>query len=411
MKRTSKMALGAAGGLVVAGVVAVGIHESGSSSPASPGAAGTVAADPAVAEALAAEQCSYMTKPGDENGTNTVVLVSRTGLMGGASLPTQLLDALGETSGGQDAPVGSLTLITVGGKNERPRVVLDGAALTDPKAGEKRAERLAAKLPACVTAALDATPGATEPGSDELLAQQVAAQAAQDRVVVVSDGEANTGLLDLRTQNYAHGDPADAVARVADVGQLPKFDGINVTYFGIGQNRTEAERTWLRNFYTEMCIAAGGSCTVAKDLVPVDTEARNVPADPPLEAVTAIAAGPKTVYRVDSAAFAANSTDLVDADAVVAALTSIAETAKNNRVQKITVGGHACDDTSPVSELVQISQQRADKIAGLLQQQGVAAAITATGFGAEQPVSGPEPDGTYTFAQCAANRRVEIVLG
>ena len=400
------------GTALITAVIGIGVHQSGAAKPTQSASAGQVVAEPSVADALADKECSFLTKSGDEDAVHTVVLMSRTGVMAGASLPAALVTELSSTTGGTGEPVGSLTLITVGGADEQPRIVLNRAALTDPKAGTGRAERLAKKLPDCVTTALDATAGAQQEGSDELLAQQVAARAADTRLLVVSDGEANTGLLDLRIQTYPQGDPADAVARVKAAGQLPDFAGLEVTYYGIGQNRTEAEHLWLSTFYESLCTASGGTCTIEKDLVPIsETATHAVPDDPPLKAVTTVAAGPKTVYRVDSASFQADTTELVDPAAVAVALRTIADTAVLSRAQAITVSGHTCDDASPTAELMQLSKDRAEKIAELLRAQGVTTTITATGHGAGAPIAGPEANGTYTRAQCAANRRVEIVVG
>ena len=66
----------------------------------------------------------------------------------------------------------------VGGGGEQPRVVVDGGALTDPKAGEARRARLGSTLTRCLTQVLDAAPYQREDGSDELRALQVAARLA-----------------------------------------------------------------------------------------------------------------------------------------------------------------------------------------------------------------------------------------
>lgn len=398
---------------LVAAVIGLGVYHSRQDTrPTTPAVAGQTVTESSVTEALTAKKCTFLTRAGDPDAMRTVVLVSRTGAMADLGLPSALLTELVKTAGGAGKPVGSLTLMTVGGGNgEQPRVVLNQAALSDPTAGTERSKRLAEQLPECLATALEASTGPAQAGSDELRAQQLAARTANTQMFVVSDGEANTGLLDLRTQNYPYGDPGVAVASIRAGGQLPNFAGRHVTYYGIGQNRSEAERSWLTTFYSELCQASGGTCTIANDIVPVSEDAsRTVPDDPPLTAISAIAHGPSTVYRVDSASFKARSTDLVDKDAVTAALRNIAGDADRLHVRSVSVYGHACDDGSSAAALLQISEDRAQKIAALLRQLGLAATITATGLGAQDPIAGPEPDGTFTSAQCAANRRVEIVV-
>lgn len=397
----------------VISVIGVGVHFSTPDLPQQPSNSNEVVTESSVAAALTENKCTFLTKSGDDGGIHTVVLMSRTGVMAGATLPNAVLSDLVDTAGGDGTPVGSLTLITVGGgTEEQPRVVLNRAALSDPKAGSARAARLGEHLPQCLTAALQATAGPQQAGSDELRAQQVAARAADTRVVVVSDGEANTGLLDLRAQAYPYGDPAAAAGRVDTAGQLPDFANLDVTYYGIGQNRSEAERSWLATFYGALCAAAGGTCIIAKDLVPVAaTTSHAAPDDPPLRAITPVSEGPTNVYRVDSASFRANSTALVEPAAVMAALREIVDYATRAQAQSVHVYGHACDDGSPPDTLVGIAEDRAQMIADLLRDLGLEATVTHEGLGAQNPVAGPDADGTFTTAQCAANRRVEIVVG
>lgn len=422
MKRNTKIAAAIGVAAVVAvGAVAVLEQKPSGAADHDRSIGGIVAADPSVHQALTDNQCPYLTEPASPGARHTVVVMSRTGLMASAGLPTGVLRELSETAGGAGDPVGALTLVTVGGDGEAPPTVLDGAALTDPSAGSARRERLLNRLGECVDVALDAAPTPGTEGSDELRAQQAAARIAQaakragtdTRVVVISDGEANAGSLDLREQNFPAGDPAAVASRVAAANELPTFGGLPVSYYGIGQNQTQAGRSWLTSFYTSLCEAAGGDCSVLDDHVPVaeDVPAR-IPADPPLAPVSPVAGVASTTFRVDSAAFRPDTTDLVDPASVRSALRKVASDITRRSTRQVLVVGHACDDSGSRAGQERIAWSRAETVGALLAQMpGVdPGRINTVGRGVSEPLAGPEPDGRYTQAQCAANRRVEIIL-
>lgn len=384
---------------------------------------GTTIENEAVARAAVEGGCSYLTEPGDSAGPSHVVLLSRTGAMAGALLPNELMDDIVGSAGGGSDPIGSLTVVLVGGDREQPRVVVDRGALTDPTAGDARRTRLGATLDECLTGVLDAMPRQREDGSDELLALQVAARLASAgeggsaSLAVVSDGEANAGILDLRTMDYPTTRPARAVKAVVEAGQLPRLEGIPVVYYGIGQNRDEADRGWLADFHSGLCAAADGeSCAVRDSRVPLaEVDDADVPADPPLLAVASSVPGlthARSTYVVDAAVFRPDSTEFAEPAKVRASLGVVRQAVAAGDVRTVLVVGNACDDGSPEDGLRAISEARAERVADALRSgPGLGRVeVLASGRGADVPVAGPSADGTFSSADCARNRRVEITL-
>ena len=412
----------AVGGLATAAVV-VSLAAYADPAPSTP--TGTTIENPAVARAAANGGCSYLARPGEPSGTSYVVLVSRTGAMAGAELPNSLMSDIVDSAGGGGAPVGSLTLVLVGGGGEQPHVVLDGGALTDPTAGDARRARLGSTLAGCLTQVLDAAPYQRKDGSDELRALQVAARLALSasddgatRLAVVSDGEANAGLLDLRTMGYPTSQPAEVVAAIAKDRQLPRLSGLEVAYYGIGQNRDEAERSWLVDLHRRLCSAAGARlCKVLDARVPVTDRKADAPADPPLRAVARAVSGlpgvdARSTYLVDAAVFQPDSTEFAEPAKVRASLAVVRRAVAAGDVHAVEVVGNACDDGSPEAGLRAIAEARAERVADALRSgPGLGDVdITASGRGADVPLAGPSADGTFTPEDCAQNRRVEITL-
>lgn len=409
-----QVGIGVAGAVAVIGVMVVA--GKGAGSPVADPSKSIASA--AVASALTAAGCDQLLTQAPAGATNTVLLVSRTGVMAGAGIPDVVSRALVASAGGGNNPVGGITVVMVGGIGEHPTVVADDAALMDPSAGSARQGRIAANLGGCLTTMLDAARLPSAPGSDELLAEQVAGQAAQaarqggsSRVslFVISDGEANTGLLDLRQQGFDVLTPASVVRRVAQRNEAPSFEGLNVTYVGLGQGLDGASRAWLTSFYTGLCTAAGGTCRTSADQVPVGPVSGKVAVDPAITAIAPVPGVPNA-FEVSAAAFQADTTSLVDPALVSSQLRQIEAQLRTAPGAVARVVGHVCDDGSPAAALQLLSVERARAIAALLTEAGVPSnQVTAIGVGATQPTAAST--GLPQAAACSAERRVDITIG
>ena len=217
---------------------------------------------------------------------------------------------------------------------------------------------------------------------------------------------------------YLTSRPADVVSAIAEDHQLPRLSGLEVAFYGIGQNRDEAERSWLVDLHQRLCSAAGArSCKVVDDRVPVTDRKANVPADPPLRAVAPAVSGlpgvdARSTYLVDAAVFRPDSTEFAEPAKVRASLDVVRRTVAAGDVHAVKVVGNACDDGSPDAGLRTIAEARAETVADALRSvPGLGDVdITASGRGANVPLAGPSADGTFTPEDCARNRRVEITL-
>jgi outer membrane protein OmpA-like peptidoglycan-associated protein len=365
-------------------------------------------------------ECRQLLAEGPAKGPRSVIVLDRTGRLASAQIPGRVVDALVRTAQDDDPEkLGSVSLLTVGGGAGDTHLLADNAALMDPTAGTARQGRIAEGLPACLRTLASEAPAPSRTGSDVLYALQRGARLAQSareagsedvRLYVVTDGEANHGLLDLRRQGYPDAHPASVVRRVVDDGNVPDLAGLDVELIGLGQELPEAERGWLEDFYLGVCEAGGGTCTVSSETVPTDAadDGEQVPEDAPLSVLRSVPDAPAGTVAVDPAAFVPDSTDLVDPAQVAAALRPLSRDLASGRVAGADVVGHACDDGSPRDGLVTLSLARAEAIKGLLvgKDQALSSAVTATGVGADHPVA--VPAGSTEDERCAAQRTVVI---
>jgi len=414
MKITRKhCVVGAAGAAAVVGIAVAAHAGIGASGASVAGGDGIAITAPGVASTLSRSGCGQLLTKAPAGSPLTVLLVSRTGAMAGAGIPDAVSRALVAAAGGAGKPVGAVTVVTVGGRGEQPRTIANAASLMDPRAGTARHDRIAAGLSGCLTKLLAAAPLPQKVGSDELRAEQLAGQAAQAaiqagstvRIFAIGDGEANTGLLDLRAQGFGVQPPAAAVRRVEAQRQLPDFSRVAVTYVGLGQDLDGRGRSWLTAFWSKLCRSAGGTCAVSADQVPLADPRGTVPADPAVSAISAIP-GASTRFEVNAAAFEADSTRLV-APALVRSELQVVRQALASRPSALAeIVGHVCDDGSPQAGLIRLSRQRAEAIARLL---GVPSGrVHVSGVGAAEPPA--NTGGMSADEACAAARRVDVLI-
>jgi outer membrane protein OmpA-like peptidoglycan-associated protein len=363
------------------------------------------------------DNCSALFSAPVGDGPHMVLMVDRTASSQRLALPPAVTEAL--THAAQAS--GRVSLLAADGPGAPAHWVLQNAALNDGSldADTRRHARIAELAAGCVDASVQqVTP--TREGSDLLAGLQQVADAVHDdptaQVVVLTDGLANAGGLDLDL--LAVGDVAatDVVTGLQDGGLLPHLAGQSVTFSGIGQlageQPAQPARDWLRQLYAELCTrSGGGSCTVDVADAPVQHDDTSVPlpADPPV-----VLPGVRAVSMPGSCELTVSSALLFDPDSAQLRSGATGELAPLADLLvrtggRATVVGHT-SSAGDADGQRNTSEQRASAVAGLLAELGVSpSALAATGVGAADPVAADRsPDGSLLEPQAAQNRRVVV---
>lgn len=385
------------------------------------GCAGTTGTARPGASKTDLSQCQkrFSGKPG--SGPLTTVIADRTASAGVQVLPgaiaKQLVDAARHN--------GAVTILGVDGGTP-VSVVRDGSLMSNEVSNldSARAGRIALQAPACVEA-LAATAKPTHGGSDVLQALQVGARgvpaevrrSGQGTLVLLTDGLANVGALDLRTIPVAASDPAAVVRKLAEAGQVPQLDGLTVTIAGLGSlaagpvNQVTAH--WLVVLWTKICQAGGArSCTVADGLGSGEAKAGAVtlPKDPrvPLPEVRSVSISPTTCRLTLPAAlsFGADSTKLLPGAG--AALGPVVQLLRANPDATASLRGHMASVGNDIAFTVQRAQAVADAIgaAGIAPRR-----LTVSGAGSTEPaVNDRDAAGNLVESLAEQNRRVDVIV-
>lgn len=388
------------------------------------GCAGASASNPTTTspDTPAAEDCAWMTASSAGSGPGVVLVSDGTGSTQQRPLPAAAISALQTAQSGE----GTVSLLAVDGPTGQPRWVLSGAALSVPSlADTARGSRLEDLAIGCTQAAArSATP--RRPGSDILAALQAVArqerQTGGTEVVVLTDGLATGRVLNFDRLALGKVKASSVVAQLRRAGELPHWDGLRVTFAGLGDTAPEQipgglsqpTRDWLTTFYLQLCDASGArSCaSVPAQGEPV-TPLGGLPADPApvtLEQPSVVVLGPDTVATLPgSVLFAPDSATLISGEALETALSRIARAYQSGA--RITVTGHTALDGTKAGR-GRLSRARAQVVADALVARGVPrSAIAVAGVGATQRVAvDRRPDGSWDEDAARANRRVVITL-
>lgn len=236
------------------------------------------------------------------------------------------------------------------------------------------------------------------------------------RVLLATDGLANTGCADLRGTGFDRGEIAMIVEGCARAGELPDLSGVEVAirgigYVGAGNPPSSPQTTWLVELWRAMCTAAkAASCRV-------ESAGRTVPATGPGDPIaepaiefptgrTVTAGTVTTIVLPDSLLFATDRAEvspeamrqLDDAARTLAALGPVS----------VVVAGNT-DSRGSKARGEELSQARADAVRVELLKRGITH-VTARGDSDRHPVCTPEySGGVPDYRAMACNRRVEIV--
>jgi outer membrane protein OmpA-like peptidoglycan-associated protein len=252
------------------------------------------------------------------------------------------------------------------------------------------------------------------PGSAILEAIGAASRERPERILVVSDGLANGGALDLNVVGF-DADPG-AVAEQLDHAGLfePNLDGMEILWTGLGESTTplpQPVRTSLQATWDEILASAGATVTFDTRTGPL---AGAAPAGPaavlPEDGVHVPAVEPVTLpcgtrITVPAALLFEPDSTVLRPDADPGVFADIAGRLAAHPDWTATVTGHTADFGS-VSGQRELSEQRASVVAAELVRLGATAEqIKTRGAGATEPAppsSGPGGD------SAARHRRVVI---
>jgi outer membrane protein OmpA-like peptidoglycan-associated protein len=273
-----------------------------------------------------------------------------------------------------------------------------------------------------VTAAADV--GATQPGTDVLGALRAAAQwldqgKGPKQLFVATDGLDTGGCAGLTGSSFD--DPAEiqAIAQVCvgAGGEIKpgELAGVGVTFVGLGQPGpdhpvpTTAQSAWLTGLWQKLASTAGASSCVIEPSTAVVTSPlrQKSPATGATDPPVGFGDGRAEQYSVPAA-----SLFPVDQAVMLGSgrqeLNDIAVQIRVSADPQVTVYGYV-DPTGTAARNSALAQERADAVATVLEQYGVAD-VEAYGRGVPDscPYALPSPATTQELYQC--DRRVDIAV-
>ena len=279
---------------------------------------------------------------------------------------------------------------------------------------------------AVMTKEQNATAYTPAPGADFLGALQTAASTfthsdASHQIVVFGNGLQDVGQIDL-----SQGLPQDSSAAKSVVntlkasGALPDLTGVNVYWYGLGQNDRANQKPLhpiaskaLETLWTELIKAAGGELVKVVKTIPyadpvstsVQAKAIEVPAPP---CVFMLTSDDGFNFKPDSAEF------LDSAKATKGAETMAAEIARSNCSGPLYVVGYAASgvdkrdyNAAAAAKVKSISASRAVAFKALLEKAGVAIKMVPVGAG-KGPTNDWDLSGKFIEDMGKQNRFVEI---
>jgi outer membrane protein OmpA-like peptidoglycan-associated protein len=132
-------------------------------------------------------------------------------------------------------------------------------------------------------------------GSDVLGALNGSARilggAESSTIDVISNGLANAGGLDLRkllSADMTGKETAEYVVKERNL-YLSPLSGAQVTFYGLGDvtssrsQPTEERRSWLQDFWLNLCLGSGATCDLNKDWIASGAPAKGAAADPEIQ--------------------------------------------------------------------------------------------------------------------------------
>ncbi|MGW7428745.1 OmpA family protein [Streptomyces sp. NPDC054861] len=264
--------------------------------------------------------------------------------------------------------------------------------------------------------------GRTDPlGALAATVDQLGPGEGRRRVLVATDGLANTGCADLRQAGFDGTAEIDAiVARCRSAGELPALRGVEVQLVGIGLTAggpvpTSVQTAWLTTLWTRLCRAAGASdCrTEASGRTRKAGERaaeRQVAEEPTVTfpAVSERPAGRVTTLTLPGSVLFATDTSALSPQAR-GTLDAAAKRIRELGPLSVAVSGHT-DSRGTEERGKRLSRDRAEAVRAALTARGIAVE-SARGHSDDRPRCTPEyRDGEPDHAAMACNRRVEIAV-
>ncbi|MFF4604984.1 OmpA family protein [Streptomyces sp. NPDC001339] len=248
------------------------------------------------------------------------------------------------------------------------------------------------------------------------------------RIVVATDGLANTGCADLRSAGFDGTAEIEAVVRrCRTAGELPPLKGAEVTLAGIGRAArgtapSSPQTAWLTSLWTGLCEASGAArCTVSATArtreagkpaeAGRDDKAGETGKAEPAVAFPAVSERPAgkvtTLTLPGSVLFTTDSAEL--SPTAQSTLDDVARRIKELRPLSVAVSGHT-DSRGSEQHGRQLSSARAQAVRSALVRRGISV-TSARGYSDDRPSCAPEyRNGTPDYAAMACNRRVEIAV-
>ncbi|WP_458089975.1 OmpA family protein [Streptomyces malaysiensis] len=249
-------------------------------------------------------------------------------------------------------------------------------------------------------------------------ADQLGPGGGERRIVMATDGLANTGCADLRSAGFDGSTEIGAVVdRCRKAGELPDLTGVEVDFLGVGRAAqgkapSSPQTAWLTALWTRLCRATGASdCRVAlartRQAGRVGTAVKPEPgvsfptvSERPAGRVTTIALPGSVLFATDQAELSPTARDTLD---------DAARRIRDLHPISVAVSGHT-DSRGSEQRGKQLSLARAKAVRSALAQRGVDVHSTR-GYSDERPSCTPEyRGGVPDYRAMACNRRVEIAV-
>ncbi len=309
----------------------------------------------------------------------------------------------------------TVTFVGVNGANATPLLV--GPLTLDPQPGVEsaNADRARAAALTCAERMLtDPRLAPTAPRSDILAALTAGARQRPARMLIVSDGVATAGGLDLGAIGYdAAG--AGVAAALRSAHQLPELGHLPVVWTDLGETAIplpEPARLGLRAVWTAVLQAAGGSVRFDTRVTPAGAGDHPLATavDPMPKVETSITGlGPISCATVPTGIlFAPDSARLDD----VTALRPVAELLRAHPSWAALIAGHTAD-YGPAAGQFRLSLLRAQAVAQALRKLVLPAAVElrTVGYGSTRPAAREWTANGHDEVAASRNRRVVIGLG
>lgn len=246
-------------------------------------------------------------------------------------------------------------------------------------------------------------------------------------LIIYDSGLSTEGLLDFTKPNLILSDNKCIVDQLQDLHAIPKLDGINVTWYGVGQVRGDQSKLDSDNLCKlkdiwEAILTEGNpdSLTFVDAELTSEYEDSNLPdvsiVDLPTNNIEVPTEQPKKTKKVfiqltdEKLSFKPDTADFVNEGKASAALDKVADNLKNCNDAIYIIGSTAT--YGPHSSTITLSEKRANKVKKELIKRGVSNNITSVGIGDTKcrlRTNDVDSNGNLIESQAKQNRAVFII--